>query len=312
MFGLEKYFSAADLWSPLLLIAALLIIVLYMGLTGPFRERFAGSEPVSLFRKLMFILGILLLYFVQGGPINVMGHLMFSFHMVLMSISYIIAPPMIMIGIPDWLWRFLLDRPFMHKFKWIMHPILTALLFNVLFSVYHVPAVHDYIMLNFGVHVVYYIALFITSVMMWWPIVNPVAEWEYISDVKKMGYIFLNGVLITPACALIIFAPEPLYATYTDAETWAQAMGYCVSGNTQALLALTQNTGPQFFSWFTPIEDQQLGGIFMKLVQETMYATILFTVFTRWFRREGKDDEDRADAADTKVVVESTLTGQLN
>lgn len=304
MFGLEQYFSLSDIWSPLLLLAAVLIIVLYLGIVGPFRDRFTGSAPVVMWRKGMFVVAVLLLYFVQGGPVNVMSHLMFTFHMVMMSVSYIIVPPLIMLAIPSWLWRYILDRAWLRKFKWMMHPILTAVLFNVLFSLYHVPMVHDYVMLNYGVHVIYYIALFITSVMMWWPVVNPVPGWEYVSDVKKMGYIFLNGVLITPACALIIFAKDPLYATYADPETWSQAMGYCVSGSSAALLE--QFGGPQMFNWFTTVEDQQLGGILMKLVQETMYAMILFYVFTHWFRRESKDDVEQKD------VVESTTTSHLN
>ena len=290
MFGLEQYFSATDIWSPLFIIATLLIIVCYLGLVGPFREKFEGAAPVSLGRKCSFILGMILLYFVQAGPVNIMSHLMFSFHMVMMSVSYIIVPPLLMYGVPDWLWRKLLDRPWLRKLKWLMHPILTALLFNVLFSVYHIPAVHDYVMLHYGVHVFYYVLLFITAVMMWWPVINPVPDWEYMSDVKKMGYIFLNGVLITPACALIIFANVPMYGIYTDAETWASAMGYCVSGDPATLLAAFD--GPQFFNWFDLTEDQQLGGILMKLVQETMYGAILFFVFSKWFRREGKDDDD--------------------
>lgn len=296
MFGLESYFSFADIWSPLLFLAAMLIIVLYLGIIGPFRERFAHSQPVSIGRKLMFIAGILMLYFVQGGPVNILSHTMFTFHMVMMSVSYIIVPPLIMMGIPSWLWKFLLDRPSLRKFKWMMHPILTALLFNILFSLYHIPAIHDYVMLNYGVHVLYYMILFVTSVMMWWPIMNPVPGWESISDVKKMGYIFLNGVLITPACALIIFSNVPMYATYTDMDTWIRAMGYCVSPDSESLLM-----GPAYFNWFNPLEDQQLGGILMKLVQETMYGGILFYVFSIWFRREGKDDD----------VAESTLASSI-
>ncbi|TVX88235.1 cytochrome c oxidase assembly factor CtaG [Paenibacillus agilis] len=289
MFGLEQFFSFADLWSPLFLVAALLVIVLYLGLTGYFRDRFPGSRPVTRGQRVSFIVGVLLIYLSQGGPIDLMGHLMFTFHMVMMSLCYIIAPPLLLIGIPDWMWRFLLDRPLLRKLKWMMHPILTAVLFNALFSFYHIPAVHDYVMLNYGVHTLYYIALYIAAFMMWWPVVNPVPEWNLISDVKKMGYIFLNGLLITPACALLIFADESLYATYNDPNTWAAAMGYCVSGSPEALLAAFD--GPQFFSWFDVREDQQLGGILMKLVQETMYGIILAYVFSRWFRREGKDDD---------------------
>ncbi len=52
--------------------------------------------------------------------------------------------------------------------------------------------------------------------MMWWPMLNPLPEYQTLSDIKKLGYMFVIGILLTPACALIIFATAPLFATYTD------------------------------------------------------------------------------------------------
>lgn len=237
MLELTKYFSPYDVWSPLFLVSSVLVIILYLGITGPYRRVFAQVDPVPVPKKLMFISGVLLLYLAQGGPLNIMSHMMLTFHMLMMAITYIIVPPLILLGIPAWLWKYLLDRKPLRLLKGLMHPILMAVLFNALFSFYHVPAIHDYVMTHYAVHVVYYIVLFIASMIMWWPIVVPVPEWVILSDVKKMGYIFLNGMLITPACALIIFASEPLYATYVDKETWILAMGYCLTGDPSKLLA---------------------------------------------------------------------------
>lgn len=290
MFRLSKYFSFYDLWSPLFLVSIVLIIILYLGLTGPFRDRFPASAPVPLSRKWMFVLGALLFYIAQGSPINMMGHMMFTFHMITMALSYIIVPPLMLLAIPSWLWRYLLDRKPLQRLKLFTYPILNAILFNALFSLYHTPVVHNYIMTHYIEHIIYYIVLFITAALMWWPIIVPVLEWSILTDIKKMGYIFLNGVLITPACALIIFAGEPLYATYVDKGAWIQAMGYCISGDPVKMLAIFD--GPTFFNTLNPLEDQQLGVVVMKSVQEMMYTFLLFSVFKDWFRREGKDDDD--------------------
>jgi putative membrane protein len=125
-------------------------------------------------------------------------------------------------------------------------------------------------------------------------VTSPVPEWNRLSDLRKMGYIFANGLLLTPACALIIFAGEPLYRVYTDPAIWASAMGYCVSGNGEALLALVD--GPSAFTMLGPFEDQQSGGIIMKLVQEVMYGSILAYVFFQWFRKERDAEEDASPA----------------
>lgn len=118
-----------------------------------------------------------------------------------------------------------------------------------------------------------------------------------------MGYIFLNGVLLTPACALIIFASGPLYNTFYDPVVWARALAYCVPGGSADILS--QYSGPSAFATMDPRHDQQLGGVIMKLAQEFIYGTILFYVFNQWFRKESRED-------DPEPAGEEWLDNQLN
>jgi len=287
--GLE-IFSFGELWSPFFFFAIALIGIGYYYLIGPWREKHAPQEErPSAGKQAWVVLGLLLFYLSQGGPLELMGHLSFTFHMVNMSLSYLIVPPLMLLGIPAFLWRALFKPAFWQRLKWAAHPLLSLVGFNMLFSIYHVPVVHDYVMTHYAVHVVYYAVMLVASFMMWWQIVTPVPEWPRMADVRKMGYIFANGVLLTPACALIIFSGAPLYGVYTDPTIWSTAMGYCVS-NPAALLTMVD--GPWAFSLLEPLEDQQAGGIVMKLVQEGMYGAILAYVFTQWFRREHTADDE--------------------
>ncbi|MFD0617422.1 cytochrome c oxidase assembly factor CtaG [Paenibacillus sp. GCM10027629] len=287
MLGLE-YFSFSDLWSPWFLMLMIVITSAYFVVIGPLRTRFAEEGTTRLGQKICFVTGMVLFYLAQGGPISFLSHLMFTFHMLAMALSYIIVPPLIILGIPTWLWRSVFRYRPLHKLKFLMHPIFTAVLFNALFSLYHVPAVHDYVMLHFVVHRIYYVVLLITSMMMWWPILSPIPGGK-LQDVSKMAYIFVNSVLITPACALIIFAGEPMYATYNDPNVWAQAMGYCFSGDPKVLLDLFD--GPTFFNILDPMQDQQVGGIMMKFIQELVNGSALAYIFYHWVRRESRDDD---------------------
>ncbi|WEK54829.1 MAG: cytochrome c oxidase assembly factor CtaG [Candidatus Cohnella colombiensis] len=288
MLGLE-YFSFQDLWSPLFLTFMLVIIVLYTFMVGPWRERLGGTA-VSWQRQFAFILAIVLLYLTQGGPLSLLGHLMFTFHMTNMAISYVIVPPLLIYGIPDWIWRAVFSKSFWRPFRILMNPIVCLALFILLFSFYHMPANHDWIMLHFTVHRIYYFVLLVSAVMMWWPVYAPIPEWRRISPLMTLGYIFLGGLLLTPACVMIIFANTPLFAMYNDPDVWVQAMGYCVSGDPGMLLK--QFEGPAFFNLLSVMDDQQLGGIIMKLVQEFVNAIALYTVFMRWYRRDHNNDED--------------------
>ncbi|NMO97314.1 cytochrome c oxidase assembly factor CtaG [Paenibacillus lemnae] len=289
MLGLE-YFSFAEQWSPLFLAFMLLVLAGYFVVIGPLSSRFEGSEPVSAGRKILFISGMLVMYLAQGGPINLLGHTMFSFHMISMAMSYLVATPLLILGIPVWLWRYF-DRvnPLREKLGFLSRPILSAVLFNGLFSFYHFPAIHDFVMLNFWVHRLYYIVLFIASILMWWAIIQPIPEKDKSTGLAKMGFIFLNMVLLTPACALIIFSAEPMYATYSDPATWAKAMGYCVSSGSTALLS--QFGGPEFFGYLDPKTDQRVGGIIMKFFQEIIFASMLAYVFFHWYKRENEEDD---------------------
>lgn len=290
MLGLQ-YFSITALWRPVELVIAIAIVAVYIILTGPKRSMFPDSAPVSFGKKALFIGGVAIYYFAQGGPLNLLGHLMFSAHMTAMTLAYLIAPPLLLLGIPGWLIRPLLaKRGAMKIVRVLTHPLAAVLTFNILFSFYHMPYIHDYVMTNFGVHRLFFTALLIAALMMWWPIIEPVPETSQLGELKKMAFIFANGVLITPACALIIFAENPLFATYNDPQMWATAMGYCLPANSAALL-LDQFQGPEFFSVFGAREDQQLGGVIMKIMQEITYGAALAYTFFSWYTRERANDK---------------------
>lgn len=117
------------------------------------------------------------------------------------------------------------------------------------------------------------------------PLLTPLKEFDRMQPLLKIGYIFANSVLITPACVLIIFAPEPLYATYTQGGSWMQAMSLCVPPDVLEGLA-PGLTGPEMFTPLSTLIDQQLGGIIMKIIQEITYGGILATVIFSWVRKE--------------------------
>lgn len=290
MLGLQ-FFSFEDVWSPLFLALMIMLTAFYFVMVGPVADRAGMAEKASPWQKFMFVCGMFILYMAQGGPISLLGHTMFTFHMISMALSYIAAPPLLMRGIPPWIWRKVLDYPLIRSFSFLGNPIVAALVFNGLFSIYHIPVVHDYIMLNFTVHRIYYIVLFIASLLMWGSLVHPVPDRDRGSSLAKIGFIFLNMVLLTPACGLIIFASEPLYETYSNPRVWVAAMGYCFSGDPEELLQ--QVGGPSYFNLLPNAQqDQQVGGVIMKMIQELIFGIMLAYVFFQWYKQEQREEED--------------------
>ncbi len=85
---------------------------------------------------------------------------------------------------------------------------------------YHYPSVLDAIKLSIVLHAVFTITLFFSAVCFWWSLVNTMPGQKKLHGLMKIGFMILSTILITPACALIIFNPNPMYLTYESGEAW--------------------------------------------------------------------------------------------
>lgn len=109
--GAISIFGFRALWSPFFLLTILFITVLYFLITTVWRKHFKNSEPLKVKQATYFILSMVLLYAVKGSPIDLMGHIMFSMHMIQMSFLVMIIAPLFILGIPNWLWLSILGLP---------------------------------------------------------------------------------------------------------------------------------------------------------------------------------------------------------
>jgi len=282
-------FGFRALWSPYFLGAMVCITILYFMAIKTWRSKFKGNNHVSAGKISFFVIGMVLLYLVEGGPVDLFSHLMFTAHMVQMAILYLLVPPLLLLGTPDWLMEYLINKPVINQLvKLFSKPLMALLLFNGVFSVYHVPIVFDFVKSDVSAHAIYTSFLFFFAVMMWWPIFTPIKELHTLSSLKKIGYMFANGMIITPACALIMFSFTPMYATYSDPKTWINALQLCVPASEISSLGLI---GPEMFNLLPTLDDQQFGGILMKVLQEIIYGSVLGYIFIQWMKKERNQDE---------------------
>ncbi|MFC5774116.1 cytochrome c oxidase assembly factor CtaG [Ectobacillus antri] len=282
-------FGFEALWSPVFFIFIAAITVVYFLIIGRYNSWFPNAEKVSKRQQIYFVSGMILLYTVKGGPLDLLGHISFSAHMTEMAILFIAVPPLLILGIPQWLLAYALNyQPVRATVNIFAKPLIALFVFNGLFSLYHLPFVFDVVKQSQLLHPITLAILFFMAIMMWWPVLNPLPQMQTLSEIQKIGYIFANGMLLTPACALIIFASKPLFLTYTDPQAWLKAMELCVPAGTLSSLQLS---GPEFLNWLPPLEDQRTGGIVMKIVQELVYGTLIGYVFFRWVRQEKEKEK---------------------
>ncbi|MDQ1911514.1 cytochrome c oxidase assembly protein [Paenibacillus sp. GD4] len=207
--------SFAQLWSPGFLLVLVVLGILYTLFTGSWRHRIEGSEPVAQKHRLYFWIG-LAFWYRRRKPASVLRPSLLFQHSHASAIDavfgYAAAYPS---GDSRMAAQAGLRNAVVEKvFRFITNPILALFVFNFVFSVYHVPIVMDYLMVNGTVHMLYKVVFLLAAFMMWFPVYTPAPQYDRLSDMKKLAYIFINGLSLTPACALIIFAKDPLYAMY--------------------------------------------------------------------------------------------------
>ncbi|MBM7644230.1 putative membrane protein [Scopulibacillus daqui] len=254
-------------------VAILIILVfLYLAATGSLNEKYGKKDDsLSIYRKTCFFIGLFFVFISKATPLHDIGmSYLFSAHMAGMALDYLVIPPLLLLGMPAWPVRKLLSIPLADRIITFMtKPLIIIIFFNLFFSLYHVPLIFNTAAMHPPFHVIFNLILTVLSYFLWWPIICPVPEKDYLSELQKMGCIFANSVLLTPACALIIFGSTPLYQFY-------------------------QHT-PHILPHLSIVEDQQFGGTIMKIVQEIVNALALGLVFYQWMKKQ--QEQDRREAS---------------
>lgn len=282
-------------WSPFFFVFTVMVTVVYFLVTKKWYREFEGGRPITNKESAIFITNMVLIYILYGSPVDLLSHILFSFHMLQMAFGFLLAAPLFYAALPEYLQKYLVGLPVLKQiFAIAKKPLLALILFNGIFSVYHLPVVMDSLKMSAVAHNAVIILLFVLSLVMFYPIFNKVEPREnHMGGLFKMLYIFGIGVLLTPACALIIFASEPMYSTYTDGDAWLSAMELCVpAGTLDSLVGQGMISGPEYFTDSDPIHDQQAGGIIMKVMQEIFFGFMLGFIFFRWYKDERRDEEE--------------------
>lgn len=281
-----QIFGFRALWSPYFFLFLLGLALIYYLVTGPFRSKFGGDSWPTAKQQLSFYAALSLLYIIKGAPVDVMSHITLTAHMLQMAMYYLVFPVLVIKGIPVWLWKKFINMPKVKPVvKVLTSPLIAMVLFNGLFSLYHFPAIFDFSKTSEMAHATIGLIILVAAFAVWWPLMTPLKEFDTMRPPLKIGYILGNIVMLSPACALIIFSDTPLFAAYSQDGAFLQALALCVPGGVLDGLQ-TSISGPEMFTSMSTMEDQQLGGIAMQSVQEIMYGIALGKVFFNWSNEE--------------------------
>ena len=248
-----------DVWILVVLLTAGYVVALKA--LAPDRAMYE-APPASVRQRVFFFSGVLALWLGADWPIHDLSEdYLFSLHMVQHLLFTFVAPPLMLLGLPDWLVRTLL-RPgaVMAAVRLLTRPLIALVLFNGVIAITHWPALVDLSLrselVHFGIHSV----LFVAATMMWWPVVSPLPEMARLSDPAKMLYLFLQSILPTVPASFLTFADRPIYAFYASV--------------------------PRIWESFDVVTDQRVAGLIMKLGGGLLLWSVIAVLFFRWSARE--------------------------
>jgi putative membrane protein len=256
---------ATDAWRhwdlhPSVMIGLVLLGGLYVswgGLRAPRRR-------VAAFGAALGVLGLAL-----NGPLhNLSDSYLFSAHMAQHLVLTLAFPPLLLYGTPAWVVRPLLRPRWLIGFaRWATRPLMAGILFSAPITLWHFPRFYQAALEHHPLHIVQHLAFIATAVIMWWPILSPVPEAPRASYPTQLVYLFLLGLPMSLAGAMITLAQTVLYPFYATAlRVWD----------------------------LSPLADQQLGGLMMWVVG-TMYLWVAGgVVWFRWAAREERGEVEKA------------------
>jgi putative membrane protein len=248
-------------WEPSVLIGLAVQGGGYLACVGPLRSKFAGSAPVPRAQIQTFLLGVLVLFIALVSPLDALGdRYLLAAHMVQHLLMTLIAPPLLLLGTPRWLFRPLLRLPLALPIgRLLTNPLVAFVAFNVTFSLWHVPAYYERTLHDQTLHILEHVMFFVTATLTWWPIFSPLDELPPLPAPAQCLYLFGESLPPTILGALITFSGDVLYPTYAAApRVWGLA----------------------------PLTDQQIGGLIMWIPGALVFFAVLTVVFMRWLNRD--------------------------
>jgi putative membrane protein len=264
----NTYFPSIDFWwtawtfDPGIWFGIVALHGSYLLLASPLRTKFPNSQPISSKQLTYWTLGILTLIVALITPLSLLSDAyLFSAHMFQHILITLVAPPLMLLGLPSWLFDPLKTRPaLLGLARWLCNPFLAFAAFNVTFVAWHIPSLYNLALYSPQVHLLEHASIVATALLTWMPILSPTKLIPRLPLPLQVFYAFLQSIVGTGLGAILTLAKEPIYIFYTQApRIWA----------------------------IPTLEDQIWAGLIMWAGAAAIWLVALTIVFFRWFSAKG-------------------------
>jgi putative membrane protein len=231
------------------------------------RTRSTGAPAASTRKVVLFSLGMAALWIGADWPMHDLAEgFLYSMHMVQHMLFTLVAPPLLIAGMPAWMLRGLLAPRAVHALvRVITRPLLALVIFNGVLLFTHWPAVVEASVGSEALHFALHVLIVGSGLVMWWPVMSPLPEVPALTPPGQMLYLFLQSLAPTIPASFLTFGREPLYEVY---EGFPRIWG------------------------LSALDDQLIAGLTMKIGGGLILWVVITTVFFRWFAQEQREGWD--------------------
>ena len=227
----------------------------------------AGEPPDRRRRTTLFSVGMACLWLGADWPVHDLAEsYLYSVHMAQHLLFTLVAPPLLIAGMPAWMWRDILrPRWLFVAFRLLTRPIVALILFNGLLLFTHWPEIVEASVRSEPTHFTLHVLLVGSAIVMWWPVMSPLVELPALAPPAQMMYLFAQSLAPTIPASFLTFGHTLLYPVY--------------------------GTFPRIWG-ISALNDQLIAGLLMKLVGGFILWGFVATIFFRWYAREERDGWD--------------------
>jgi putative membrane protein len=204
----------------------LLAAVLYVRGWLTLRRVIPGRFPA--WRLASFLSGIGALQLALASPIDAFDSFWLTDHMIQHMILMMVVPPLVLLGnpmipllrgLPRWTSRDVLGPilgwPPIGRFgRAITHPAFCWLVFSVSLLGWHLPGPYDLALRSDGWHEVEHASFLFTSILFWWPVIQPWPSRPHWPRWTIPVYLLLADFVNSVISAFLVFSGRVLYPSY--------------------------------------------------------------------------------------------------
>ncbi len=265
---MNVYFPPPDFWwtawtfEPSIWLSIVILHGSYLLVVGPLRGMFGTSQPITSKQLTYWTLGILSLIVALITPLSLLSdQYLFSAHMLQHILLTLVAPPLLLLGLPSWLFDPLKNYPALVGLaRALCNPFFAFAAFNVTFVAWHIPSLYNLALYSPPVHLFEHFSVVATALLTWMPVLSPTKLIPRLPLPLQVFYAFLQSIIGTGLGGILTLAKEPIYLFYTQA--------------------------PRI--WGIPVlEDQVWAGLLMWVGAAMLWLVVLTFRFFRWFSAKG-------------------------